>query len=382
VAIAATGTQFREAHLSAEARILAERFGMPGFGLSRAGAVPRVSTMERLAAGVRRAFTPAPAPLDRLEHLSNSVGERLTMGQEVYRCVRVRNAGTTVLRSSEAPVASVQMCWFAPEGRPLPECTLANELPIDLEPGREITLILRLRAPALPGRFELRAHLAVAGHAIDPPFLSIPVQIIRCELPVFEYEYFPDVLEYGPDHHIAMVETVEFMARHYPGKSLLLLEIGGGVHPTGHALTAHGHRVVSSDISHSQSILGALYYRHHRPDLEGSLAFASCDGTHLPFADGAFDGVVMYSAFHHFAEPLALLHEMKRVSGPRGFIFFGAETCAPDPTDLAYRAELARGINEQMWTLVEYTDFFRQASLRVARARVDHNTLRAGLMKS
>ena len=37
----------------------------------------------------------------RLVHLSNSIGERLTAGQEVSRSVRVRNSGNTALRAAE-----------------------------------------------------------------------------------------------------------------------------------------------------------------------------------------------------------------------------------------------------------------------------------------
>ena len=66
---------------------------------------------------------------------------------------------------------------------------------------------------------------------------------------------------------------------------------------------------------------------------------------------------------------------------PEGFIFIGMETCAPNPADAQYREELRRGINEQMWTLEEFTAFFRDAGLAVAQARVDAHSLKVGLRK-
>ncbi len=380
-AIAATGMRFGQSHLSAEARILAERFQIPAFELESAAPAPRGSTLGRFAAAIGKALTPSARTEYRLEHVSHSVGERLTVANEVWRSVRVRSAGNTVLPAASAKAARVDVRWAAADGSVLPHCTVSTELPVDIEPGREITLILRMRAPADPGTYSLCAHLVVPGEPEAPPFLTTTVETVRCELPIFEYAYFRDLLEYGADHHIAMLEAAAFLEERYPDRKASILEIGGGVHPTGHSLAGMGHKVVSSDISHSQSILGTLYFRHLRPDLENSLAFISCEGTDLPLADASFDGVMLISAFHHFADPIALLHEMNRVSRPGGFVFIGCETCAPNPADPTYREELRRGINEQMWTLAEFTDFFRKTGLRVMRARVDGHSLKVGLVK-
>jgi SAM-dependent methyltransferase len=158
---------------------------------------------------------------------------------------------------------------------------------------------LRVRAPDKPGRHVLHAQLMVPRATVGSPFLSVPVEAILCDLPVFEYVYFPDLLEY----------------------------------------------------------------------------------TDLPFADEAFDGIVLFTAFHHFADPLSLLRELQRVTRQDGFIFIGCDNCVPNPRDPEYRAELRRGINEQMWTLPEYADFFRKAGLEIARARVDYHSLKVSLVK-
>lgn len=378
-AIAATGMRFGRDHLSAEARILAERFQMPAFALGVEPA-PQPSALRRLAGTLGQAFAPAKSG-PRLERLSDSIGERLTMGLETWRSVRVRNAGDAALVAQGAKAARVEMRWADAQGRDLPECAVATPVPIDIEPGREITLIVRVRAPSLPGRFALRAQVATGADAAAAPFLAMPVEVIRCELPVFEYAYHPAILDYESDHRVAVQELMDYLALSRGGQPATVLEIGGGVHPTGHALACLGHKVLSADISHSQSILGTLFFRHQRPDIDPRLGFVSCEGTELPVADGTFDGVMLFASFHHFAEPVALLRELQRVTRPGGFVYLGCDNCAPDPSDPLYVEELRRGINEQVWTLAEFAGFFREAGLRVARARIDHHSLKVVLEK-
>lgn len=378
LALAATGKRFGQAHLSAEAHMLAERFKIPEFQLDRSPASAEARA-PGLLARLGRVFTGAPAAAPRLEHVSNSVGALLRAGVEVYRSVRVRNAGSA-LSAAPASGISVETRWIA-DGTPLPEHTVANVLPVDLAPGREITLILELRPPAKHGRYTLHCHLVAPGAAAEA-FFEAPVDVAPVDPPLFDYAYHPEALEYGQDHHVAAHCLLEYLKQEHPGKSAEILEIGGGVHPTGFGIATHGHRVVSSDISHAQSILGTLFFRHKMPNLDESLAFASCDGTELPFGDEAFDGVMFFAAFHHFADPVALLREVRRVTRPNGFVYIACDNCVPEPADATYREELERGINEQVWTLAEYAGFFRAAGMRVARARVDFHSLKAILVRS
>lgn len=370
-AIALTGTRFGQAHLSAEARILAERFRIPGFDVGRAAA-GAATLAGRMTAGLAKVF--GSGGVARLEHISNTVGSRLTAGREVYRSVRVRNAGGALASS---PRSGVEARWFRPDGTPLPESTLATALPVDLEAGREITLILRIFAPATPGRYTLQFVLPASRDA--QPFLALEVDAIVCDLPVFDYAFFPAVLDYESDHRVAVQELDAYLRERAHGRKLDVLEIGGGVHPTGFALANQGHRVLATDISHSQCILGTLYFRHREPGVNETLAFLSCDGTDLPFADDAFDGVMFFAAFHHFADPRAALAEVKRVVKPGGFIFIGCDNCGPEPADATYLEELRRGINEQVFTLPEYAELFREANVRVARARIDSHSIKVVL---
>lgn len=49
-----------------------------------------------------------------------------------------------------------------------------------------------------------------------------------------------------------------------------------------------------------------------------------CDGHHLPFADGTFDGVVVQAVLEHVLDPQRVVAEIHRVLKPRGIVY--AET--------------------------------------------------------
>ena len=378
-AIAGTGIRLGEAHLSAEARMLAERFKMPEFQLDHSPP-PAASGMGRVVASLGKLFASAPRAEPRLEHVSNTFGALLPAGHEAWRSVRVRNTGGA-LAAAGASAMAVETRWIDAAGARVANCDAATALPVDLEEGREITLILKLRAPAVPGRYVLQCALTGPG-VRGTPFLEAGVDVTVCDLAVFDYEYFPAILDYESDHRAAVQGLDAYLRARAPGRSLDLLEIGGGVHPTGFALATQGHRVLSTDISHSQCILGTLYFRHREPAVADTLAFLSCDGIDMPFADGAFDGVMFYAAFHHFADPRAMLREARRVVRPAGFIFIGCDNCGPAPADPTYLVELRRGINEQVFTLPEYQALFREAGLSVVRARLDSHSIKVVLERA
>lgn len=370
-AIAATEARFSDSHLSAEARILASRFRMAVFELVPGNPASMLARLATIAKSLVRRR-------GHLKHLGNSIGDALPAGQSTCRSVRVRNVGGPLAAGTHR----VETRFATLEGAALEDTVAVTPLPIDIGPAREITLILAVRVPPRTGRYRLQARLLADGEAPAAPFVKLDVEVIAGELPTFAYDYHPTALDYGADHHTAMLELVGWLGERHPRGGAALLEIGGGVHPTGHALAARGHRVVSADISHSQSILGALYFREKMPALDDSLGFISCEGTRLPFSDASFDGVMMFAAFHHFADPVALLREAGRVVRDEGFIFLGCDSCAPNPADPQYIEDLRNGINEQMWTLAEFSAFFRAAGLEVARARVDDGSLKVALLKT
>jgi SAM-dependent methyltransferase len=52
-----------------------------------------------------------------------------------------------------------------------------------------------------------------------------------------------------------------------------------------------------------------------------NIAFARADGMSLPFSPASFDLVLSHAVIEHVADPLAYLHEARRVMAPGGFMF-------------------------------------------------------------
>lgn len=352
-AIAASGADLGREHFTAEARVLAERFGLD------APSAVATSSAQPLTGH------------ERLELVSHSIGPRLTTGRAVQRSVRVRNAGPGPIPAG----TRVETYWLA-DAAPAGLC----DIPVDIAPGREITLIVRIHGPKVVGPATLKARLLLPT-GLSEPFLDHAVDAIQPDLPLFDYEYSPHLLTYEYDHKVATDELMAWIEAREGGRACSLLEIGGGVHPSSTPAVQAGHNLVSVDVTHSQSILGALYFRNALPKSTETLAFLTCDGTRLPFAPATFDGVSMFAAFHHFADPVALLNEVKRVLKPGGFAYIACDCCAPDPASPDYLKDLAQGVNEQMFTLPEYHGFFRAAGLSVARARVDCQSLKVFVVK-
>jgi SAM-dependent methyltransferase len=76
----------------------------------------------------------------------------------------------------------------------------------------------------------------------------------------------------------------------------------------------------------------------------------AADANDLPFADGSFDCAVMFSALHHFADPIDVLPRLARLVKRDGFL---AIMCEPvgcyfnGEVDAEVSRELEQGINEQ-----------------------------------
>jgi SAM-dependent methyltransferase len=65
-------------------------------------------------------------------------------------------------------------------------------------------------------------------------------------------------------------------------------------------------------------------------DIEGGdwLDVVGVDATHTPFADGAFDFVLVSNAIHHLAHPTAFFAEAHRILRPGGLVLIRDVTCS------------------------------------------------------
>jgi len=99
-----------------------------------------------------------------------------------------------------------------------------------------------------------------------------------------------------------------------PGDSVL--EFGAGSSWASEFLNRLGYRTVALDMD--PEILASAQGRmtlDQRLDPAQS-SFVAGDGQHLPFADGAFEGVICLNALHHMPDYTAALSEIRRVLKP------------------------------------------------------------------
>ena len=98
----------------------------------------------------------------------------------------------------------------------------------------------------------------------------------------------------------------------------------------------------------------------------GNVTLDHGDVLPLPYADGAFSVVVSRFAFHHFADPGAVLAEMRRVCRPGGRVVVCDLTASDDPKRAAafHAIEMLRDPSHvRALTLAELTALFETVGL-------------------
>lgn len=99
--------------------------------------------------------------------------------------------------------------------------------------------------------------------------------------------------------------------------------------------------------------------------------FIACDALNTPFATASFDGCVIFAALHHFPDPVNLLLYLKKLVKRDGFFAIMREPCNPNLFDPDYLRDLRSSINEQMWSIEDYSHIFDEARLKLHTGRID-----------
>ncbi len=134
------------------------------------------------------------------------------------------------------------------------------------------------------------------------------------------YDVTNDVLSLGQDRRWRREVTAAVDPQ--PGERVLDLAAGTGT--SSQPFADAGATVVPCDFSLGMLRVG----KQARP----ALAFTAGDGTRLPFADSTFDAVTISFGLRNIVDPLAGLHEMRRVTRPGGRLVvceFSHPTWAP-----------------------------------------------------
>ncbi len=226
----------------------------------------------------------------------------------------------------------------------------------------------------LPNRYILRfclVHECVRW--IEDNVLDIPVEVTEKihhsleDMPIYCQDF-----DFNSDRDIAKQMISSYINENHQNKKLRILEIGAGIFPHTIGLTKLNCEVISADISFAMCQLGSLFYSYVDSNYDKNLfCFIACDALNTPFATSSFDGCVIFAALHHFPDPVNLLLYLKKLVKKDGFFAIMREPCNPNPCDPDYLRDLRTGINEQMWSIEEYSHIFDEARLKLHTGRID-----------
>ncbi len=306
----------------------------------------------------------------------------LVAGERRFINLRLRNTGSEPWSSRTNPVAITAASRFHRRtlGRRSATAPTYTPLPIDIEPGRAITLPVEVDVPTKTGEYQLE--LGLFHHPegfIDRAGVRVQVNVHRSEHPDTRpvpavIEHRNGVADYGEDHRVANEMVDAALDRFWPDTDRRIIEIGGSTHPQSwnHARS----ELVNIDISAPTLQLGALYDRYHNR----SIVHLCADAMQPPLAPASWHAVTMYATLHHFPEPERLLDTAARLLRPGGFV---ALMCEPTDTTLAHPAgirDLLGGINEQTFAVDEYLWMAKQAGLVIERGVDDGGSFKAILV--
>jgi SAM-dependent methyltransferase len=290
--------------------------------------------------------------------------------------VRLTNRGDSVISSKGENPVCLSYHWLTPAGEVVEAEGDRTRLPIDLLPGRSLTVPLFLSTPGRSGAFVLVLTLVHEHVAwLDEFAASHLVTLSSAPRPAPWEDWVVTGVNHGgydADHLAGQAMLAEEVAR-LGRRRLRFLEVGGCCHPNLHRLP---HTIYNVDVDMQTLQLGPLCFRRPAYDIH----FVCADADNLPFRDGSFDGVALFSALHHLPDPTRALAGMRRLVRGGGFV---AVMCEPvghyrngeAAGDLV--RELEHGINEQTFSLEEYHAIFTGAGLRPDRVVVDEGSLKA-----
>lgn len=163
---------------------------------------------------------------------------------------------------------------------------------------------------------------ATAGTASETPIEAPP--------PVAAVDHYSksanDEVWFNAHFEQAAEQVIEFFGGDgisLEGKTVADIGCGDGIIDLGVALKAKPDRLVGFDIlTHDIEELRERAAKFAGVEkLPDNLFFCMSETTRLPAEDDEFDYVISWSAFEHIEDPVAILHEIRRVLRPHGVLF-------------------------------------------------------------
>jgi SAM-dependent methyltransferase/uncharacterized protein YbaR (Trm112 family) len=302
--------------------------------------------------------------------------------------IRVKNIGHHPWSSRTEVPLSLAVYWTKIQSKEVVLQSHPVRFPVDIAPGRCITMPMAVSTPPCTGIYALNVCLVsgsdrVAATAATPITMIVKSHSLREQIAAFFHigkKPITPVMKKGVDQYDRDHETgravfeAELKKRR---RSTRVLEIGSGVHPQ--TAWISDSKTVALDISAPLLELGSLYFTEKK--LESQVAFICADGCDPPFKPNTFDAVAMFSTLHHFPEPEKVLGKTAELLKKDGFVAVMCEPVNDTLEALETIRELKKGINEQVFTWPEYVRIFDLAGLHTAYLQIDGGSLKAILTR-
>lgn len=150
---------------------------------------------------------------------------------------------------------------------------------------------------------------------------------------------------------------------------LRVLEIGAAKTWAGHYVTERGSTYIGCDIM-ADAQIGLGRARFFQEQFKTEYEVVTADAEKLPFADEAFDLVFAIAALHHALDLPKMVGEMARVTKRGGVVAGlneGVRAFRASPDAAGQATEKGYGINEHVYTLLDYYTAFLRHRLRITR---------------
>jgi SAM-dependent methyltransferase/uncharacterized protein YbaR (Trm112 family) len=316
--------------------------------------------------------------LVRYQWILDYLPRTIQAGKTLTGNVRLSNSGTCMLSSKSDPPIFVAYHWKTIDGNDLIREGIRTPLPIDLMPGQQITVPMKITAPNQPGHYLLEITLVnETVRWFDEMSKQIPIEATS-EMPkdlTREWKVTGfNAGSYGADHQRGvdlLKERIKRLGKDSPN----ILEVGGNANPMIRGLTGKLYNV---DVD----VYGLQIGKLSSLKAGVNINFICADVNSLPFPDQFFDCIVIFSSLHHFPDLPFTLRELSKKIQPNGFI---AVLCEPvghyfgDNISVELLSELQKGVNEQTFSLTEYANIFRHAGLNAEDVIADVGSLKAFL---
>jgi hypothetical protein len=224
--------------------------------------------------------------------------------------VRFENIGSAPIASTGGAAVHLSYYWRTADGAVING--LPTRLPIEIAAGRQITAPMLIETPAQPGRYSLSMGLSFN----DAEFVLLRTLPIEVSAGVTDrardWNHRGIEFDYDADH-LDGIQLALDRVRKLKLNDPRILEIGGNACPMIRDFRGELYNV---DVDVHGMQVGYLTNR----ECDGSIRFYVADANALPFPDGFFDVILIFSSVHHMPDPRASLRHYARKLKSDGLI--------------------------------------------------------------